>query len=230
MNIHYLQHIEAETPGAILDWAGSKHHPVKGTKLYKQFRFPSLSDFDWLFVMGGPMGVYEDKRYPWLRDEKIFIEKAIKAGKIVIGICLGSQVIAEVLGSKVYQGLIKEIGWYPVNLTEKAQNSPLFNKFEHSEIVFHWHGDTYDLPKDVTHLAGNQVYESQAYSYNNQVFGFQFHIEFTPKIIKSLIKIQPHELTRGPYVQSEKDILSKLNNTERNNHLMISFLDTLESQ
>ena len=197
MNIHYLQHIEVETPGAILDWAGSKHHPIKGTKLYKQFRFPSVSDFDWLFVMGGPMGVYEEKHFSWLKEEKLFIEEAMKSGKTVIGICLGSQLIAEVLGSKVYQGMIKEIGWYPIHLTDAAKKSPLFNQFEQSETVFHWHGDTYDLPKGVTHLAGNQVYESQAYSYDNQVFGFQFHLEFTPKIIKSLIKIQPHETHSG---------------------------------
>ncbi len=229
MNVHYLQHIEAETPGSIIDWAGSKHHLVKGTKLYKPFRFPSVDDFDWLFVMGGPMGVYEEKRFPWLKEEKLFIEETIKAGKTVIGICLGSQLIAEVLGSKVYQGLLKEIGWYSVHLTDEAQKSPFFNQFEQTETVFHWHGDTYDLPTGTTHLAGNQVYDSQAFSYDDRVFGFQFHLEFTPKIIKSLIEIDPPEFTHGPYVQTEKDILSHPELTVRNKQLLISFLDSVES-
>lgn len=230
MNIHYLQHIEAETPGAILEWAGSNHHKVMGTKLYQQTNFPSVSDFDWLFILGGPMGVYEEKKFPWLKDEKKFIEKAIKSGKTVVGICLGSQLIAEVLGAKVYQGLIKEIGWYPVTFTDDAQKSPLFSQFNRNETVFHWHNDTFDLPDGVRHLAGNQVYESQAFSYDDRVFGFQFHIEFTPGIIKKLMKMEPQELNSGPYAQSKEDILSRFSLLERNGQLLSSFLNSLDSR
>lgn len=228
MNIHYLQHIDIETPGIILEWSGSEKHDIKGTKLYTNTNLPDIIDFDWLFIMGGPMGAYEEKKYPWLKKEKVFIEKAIKANKMVIGICLGSQLIADVLGAKVYQGLIKEIGWHPVKWTDKALEMPFFKDFGKNEMAFHWHGDTFDMPRNVVQLAESQVYASQAFSYENNVFGFQFHLEFTSRIIKSLIRNQSHELKSGPYIQSKQEILSNLSLLERNQQLLSSFLSNLQ--
>ncbi|WP_211325058.1 type 1 glutamine amidotransferase [Hydrogenothermus marinus] len=126
MRIHYFQHVPFETPANIENWAKEKGHLFKGTYLYKNQPFPDFSSFDMLVIMGGPMSVSDENKYPFLKREKIFIENAIKLNKKVVGICLGAQLIAEVLGSKVYKNKEKEIGWYPVYLTDEGKKSNIF--------------------------------------------------------------------------------------------------------
>lgn len=117
MRIHYLQHVPFEGLASIEQWATTKDYILSATKFYNGDTLPSVDHLDWVIVMGGPMNIYENDKYPWLTWEKHFIEEAIKKNKIVIGICLGSQLIADVLGSKVYKGQEKEIGWYPIQVT-----------------------------------------------------------------------------------------------------------------
>ena len=147
IRIHCIQHVSFERPGYIETWAISNNHELSVTKLYESSVFPALSDFDWLIIMGGPMSAYDKNENSWLKTEQEFIKSTIKADKIIIGICLGAQILAEALGAKVYPNRKKEIGWFPVFMTEYGRSNKIFNDFPASLNVFHWHGDTFDLPK-----------------------------------------------------------------------------------
>ncbi|MDP6686087.1 MAG: type 1 glutamine amidotransferase, partial [Candidatus Omnitrophota bacterium] len=153
MRIHYLQHVPFEGIANISKWAKAKNHTVSGSLVYENQSLPMVTEFDSLVIMGGPMGVYEDDKYPWLSKEKKYIEKAIKAEKLVFGVCLGAQLIADVLGAKVYKNQYKEIGWYDVTLTGEAKTSSVFSNLEKNFVAFHWHGDTFDIPAGAKRLA-----------------------------------------------------------------------------
>jgi GMP synthase (glutamine-hydrolysing) len=139
-----------------------------------------------LIVLGGPMGAYEAERYPFIAAETRFIEKALTAGRPVLGICLGAQLIAQALGARVYPGERREVGWAPVELTADGREDPLFAGTDAELRVFHFHGDTYELPPDARNLARSALYEQQAFRWGDLVYGFQFHLEFTESIISRL--------------------------------------------
>lgn len=229
MRIHYLQHVPFENPGTILEWAKGREYPLTCTKLYENSQFPEQSQFDWLVVMGGPMNIYEEEDYPWLVQEKKFIREAIENNKVLIGLCLGAQLIADVIGGRVIQNNYKEIGWFPVALTEKAHTMPQFSFFPDNPIVFEWHGDTFvDLPEEAVLLAENEACKNQAFVYKERVFGFQFHLENTYSIVSDLIKNCSEDMTPGPYVQSAEEILSGSRYMEKDNEWMTLFLSSLE--
>ena len=207
MKIHYLQHVPFETPALVYDWAKSQRHEITGTKLFQDDPLPDIETVDWLVVMGGPMGIYDEKQFPWLVEEKKFIEWAIKRDKGILGICLGSQLIADVLGAKVYRNKFKEIGWYPVQLTEGGKESSVFGFLPDNFNVFHWHGDTYDLPKGAVHIAKSKACENQAFQLGTSIVGLQFHMELTPSNTRELIHHCSEDLTAGPFVQSADDII-----------------------
>ena len=129
-----------------------------------------------LVIMGGPMGTYEEDTYPWLKDEKLFVRKAIHSDKAVLGICLGSQIIANALGAAVYPNKEKEIGWLPISFIDKASQD-LFGSETVSPIVFQWHGDTFDLPENATLLASSDLYPNQAFTLGKNILALQFHVE-----------------------------------------------------
>jgi GMP synthase (glutamine-hydrolysing) len=139
-----------------------------------------------VIVLGGPMAAYEAERHPFLQAESAFVEKAIETGRPVLGVCLGAQLIAQVLGARVYAGERREVGWGPIELTDDGKDDPLFAGLGDSFTVFHMHGDTYELPPDATNLARSPMYEQQAFSLGDTVYGFQFHLEFTEPIIQRL--------------------------------------------
>jgi GMP synthase (glutamine-hydrolysing) len=139
-----------------------------------------------LIVLGGPMAAYEPEKHAFLRSETALIEKAIAAGRPVLGICLGAQLIAQVLGARVYPGDKREVGWGPVTLTDDGRDDPLFAGGDSTLTVFHLHGDTYELPPDAVNLATSPLYEQQAFRWGEIVYGFQFHLEFTESIIARL--------------------------------------------
>lgn len=230
MRIHYLQHVRFENPGSILEWAEKNHHEVTGTRLYKGDGLPPQNDFDWLIVMGGPMNIYEETKYPWLRTEKEFLREAIAQGKAVIGLCLGGQLIADVIGGRVSQNQYKEIGWLPVTVSERARKSPLFSFFPPQPTVFQWHGDTFiTLPNDAECIAQSEACCHQAFVYKKRVFGFQFHLENTSKIIESLIENCGEEMIPGPYVQTPEEVLAHREYITECNLMMEKFLTTLET-
>lgn len=228
MRLHYLQHVAFENPGTILDWAGKNNHAVTCTMLYNGEELPVGQEFDWLVVMGGPMNIYEEAEYPWLADEKRFIKNAIESGKVVLGLCLGAQLIADALGGEVTRNPDTEIGWFPVKLTEDAKDLEVFRDFPDEITVFEWHGDTFALPEETVWLAGNKACKNQAFSYKDRVFGFQFHLENTLEIINALIENCADEMVSGDYIQSPMEILSHPECIENDNRLMDVFLTRLE--
>jgi GMP synthase-like glutamine amidotransferase len=208
MRIHYFQHVPFEGLGNIENWIKSQRHTFSETRLYENAELPTLADIDWLIVMGGPMGACDDDIYPWLIDEKRFIGQAINLGIKVLGICLGAQLIASVLGAKVYPNAHKEIGWFPLHLTADGAASSIFAGFPAEFTVFHWHGDTFDLPAGAKHLAASKGCVNQAFLYNKNVLGLQFHLDVTIDNIKDWVQNGADELVAAPYIQTAGEMLS----------------------
>jgi len=229
VRLHYLQHVPFENPGSILTWAKENGHAITSTQLYQNDALPEQQDFDWLVVMGGPMNIYEEEIYPWLAAEKLFIGEAIAAGKVIIGLCLGGQLIADVIGGKVTQNPHKEIGWLPIQLSEEVRSTPLFSFFPEQPIVFQWHGDTFSvLPDDATCIAQSDACKHQAFIYKKRVFGFQYHLENTTSIIKGLVENCREEMVPDVYVQTPEELLAHSEYIEQNNKWMELFLTQLE--
>lgn len=194
-SVWVLQHVEAEPPGIlaeVLRFAGA------ATRLVRIFRQepipPSLADAAGLVIMGGPMGVYEQARYPFLADEMRLIEQALGAGKPVLGVCLGSQLLAAALGVPVRRGLRKEIGWHRVSLTAAAATDPLWAGVESSFMGYHWHGDVFELPRGATALAASELTPCQAFRYDRSAYGLLFHMEVTAPIVTAMVAAFADEL------------------------------------
>lgn len=208
MRTHFLQHASFEAPGYLLQWAQQQQHTISCTRLYEAPDFPPVEDIDWLVVMGGPMGVYDEDRFPWLKQEKAFLQAVIRAGKKVLGVCLGSQLVAEALGARVYPHTEKEIGWWPVEKVNNEMAPALAQLLPDSLVPFHWHGDTFDLPAHATHLLKTALCPHQAFIYDNRVMGLQFHLEATPELVADMVAHGKEELqhkSRG--IQPEAVIL-----------------------
>lgn len=226
MKIHILQHVEFENPGCILNWAKERKHNLTVTKLFEEHEFPSTKDFDFLIIMGGPMGVYDYDKYSWLREEKVFIINAIANNKIVLGICLGAQLIADVLGARVYKNDYTEIGWFPMRKITNTKHN-FFDFIPDNLNVFHWHGDTFYLPKNAENIFESEGCKNQAFVLKEKVFGLQFHLEVTKTSIQEMIKKGKHELINDKFIQLEKEILEN-ENIEKCNKIMFNFLDKIE--
>jgi len=140
-----------------------------------------------LIVLGGNASLCGDGVPPYVTAECELVERAITNGRPVLGICLGAQMVAQVLGARVYKGERPEVGWGTVALTEDANDDPLFLDQPAALNVFHMHGDTYELPADARQLARSDAYEQQAFSWGSVVYGMQFHLEFTESIVERLV-------------------------------------------
>lgn len=207
MRIHSLQHVPFEDIGSLREDIQAKGFSLNTTHWYNGDQAPALNSFDVLIVMGGPMGVYDDDIYPWLAPEKEFIASAIAAGKKVMGICLGAQLIACVLGAKVIRNVHREIGWFPLEIIEDAIHHPVSKILAECTSVFHWHGDTFEIPAQAQLIASSQACANQAYVIDNQVYGFQFHLETTEKSASALIENCADNLDKSTYVQSAEVIM-----------------------
>lgn len=187
MNVLILKHVDVEGPGAIEDYLVKEEIPYRILNLEYSPHLPKLDDFTHIVLLGGPMNVYEEDRYPFLRREDLFIKEAIQRGKKVLGICLGAQLIAKAIGAKVRKAPVKEIGWYEVSLTEEGEKDPLFFGFPKVFSVFQWHEDTFDLPNGGRWIITSTPVIHQAFRYGENAYGLQFHLEVTEKMIRSWI-------------------------------------------
>jgi len=226
--IHILLHVHYETPGCIEAWIMEKGYIYSSTTLYADETLPDISDIDWLVVMGGPMSVHDTVEFPWLEDEKRFIKDAVTHGKVLIGICLGSQLIAEALGSRVYKNSVKEIGWFPVMKNSNDGSLSLLRKFNDIETVFHWHGDTFDIPEAAVHIMYSDGCRNQCYIYNEKIVGLQFHVEVTADLLESMIVHGIDEIVPDKYIQDTNLLRNGALNIKRNNELMFSILNELD--
>jgi GMP synthase (glutamine-hydrolysing) len=179
--------------------------------------------------MGGPMNIYEEKEYPWLAAEKRFIAKAIESNKIVLGICLGAQLLADVLGGRVTRNSHKEIGWFPVTLRPDGLTSVPFRAFPKEFQALHWHGDTFSLPPEALMLAESEACPAQAFSANGgRVLALQFHLESSVESVRALIQNCSDELVDGQYIQGAEAILGKKENFTSIHSAMTQLLDNIK--
>jgi GMP synthase-like glutamine amidotransferase len=227
MNVHYFQHVPFEGLGSIELWLKSRSARISVTKFYEDAYLPKVHDIDWLIVMGGTMSANDEQTYPWLQTEKKFIAEAIANGKIVLGICLGAQLIASALGAKVYPNQNREIGWFPIELLVQKGNTSLKNIFPSHLEVFHWHGETFDLPAHAVHLARSEGCDNQAFCICERVLGLQFHLEVTRVTAKSLTEQCQSDLVPGRYIQSATEMLSVPSRFTHINTVMDALLDHL---
>lgn len=204
LNIHIIQHAIFEGPGIIKKWALEQGHMLSYTHIYDNEILPEPDSIDFLVVMGGPMSVYDTLKYPWIEPEIKFINQCIDRKMPVLGICLGAQFLAKALGAKVYKGPEKEIGWFPIKFHQKIDEI-----FPQELNVFHWHGDTFDIPEKALPLASSSVVPNQGFVYNQHVFALQFHLEVQENSVVEMLKNCASDLTKGSYVQTEGEILSE---------------------
>ncbi len=187
MNVLIVKNIAAEGPGTIADFLSSRNIAHSVVELHAGEAAVDPGRFSHLVVMGGPMAVYEMDRHPFLKDEAKLIEQFVRTGRHVLGVCLGAQMVAHVLGSRVYAGGNKEIGWYRVALTPEGMQDRVMSALSvdgtNTADVFQWHGDTFDLPSGCAHLASSELFPHQAFRHSDRVYAFQFHIEVTPRIV-----------------------------------------------
>lgn len=187
--ILFLKHISIEGPGTMEEFFENAGFKTKIIDLEAGENFPpSLDGIKAIVVLGGPMNVYEEGKYPFLADENLFIQKAVKAEVPFLGICLGSQLLAKACGARVSKSPEKEIGFYDVFLTAAGEEDPLFEGLEPNLQVFQWHEDTFGIPKKARLLARSKGCAHQAFRVGRNAYGFQFHIEVKRDIVESWIR------------------------------------------
>lgn len=203
-----ILHAPFEGPGLIKEWM-----TLGNDELVEKFAWElpapgSLDSYDGIIVMGGPMSVNDEDKYPWLISEKQFITKAIEKEKKVLGICLGAQLLANCLGARIYKNPEPEIGWFP--LKKKFFMHSWFPVFDNNEkgFVFHWHGETFDLPEGSIPLFETEGCKNQAYVFDDRILGLQFHPEITEDMIIQFIQHNHHDLKPARYIQPEARMIS----------------------
>ena len=205
MIIQSLEHAPFEGPGRIAAWAAERGHSLSRTALHDGEALPPLDAFDFLVVMGGPMSIHEHREHRWLPTEKYFLAEAIRARKPILGICLGAQLLADVLGGKVFQNPVKEIGWFPVRMLDR---SAPFEAFPERLTVMHWHGDTFTIPEGARRVAESEACANQAFIFGDRIVGLQFHIELENVGLEDLAAASLDEAGVAPFIQSRAQLIS----------------------
>ena len=227
IHIRCFMHVDFEDPGIIVDWIREKGHILEYTRFYEGDPLPDADKADMLLIMGGPMNVFDFHIHPWMEEEIEWVKAFIDSGKPVLGICLGAQMIAASLGQEVYPGKHREIGWHNLQFLPAMGEFRICKDLPVTRKVFHWHGDTFDIPKGAIRIASSQAFPNQGFIYNNKVIALQFHLEVTPANIKAMVHHCSNELVSGPHIQSASEILSERSHFEANQQVMFQFLDYL---
>ena len=225
MNVHVLQHVPFEDIGSMSAWFRECGVKPAYTRFFEDPALPGPEGLDLVVAMGGPMSVNDEAEFPWLAAEKRFLREVVGRGVPALGICLGAQLVASALGSRVHKNPVKEIGWFPVEATPGAEGT---FAFPDRHDVFHWHGETFDLPDGAVLLARSEACGNQAFQLGRHVIGMQFHLETTPRCVQALIEHCGDELAPGPYIQSRSEMLAVPAETyEKVNRLMGRALEYL---
>jgi GMP synthase-like glutamine amidotransferase len=224
MRIGVLQHAAFESPGHIATWAAARGHEVALTRVFAGEALPRIDALDALVVMGGPMSVRDEARHDWLAPEKRLIGDAIAAGKPVLGVCLGAQLVADALGARVYRNREREIGWFPVSPTD-AGAAHAWYRLPGPVRAFHWHGETFDLPAGAVHLARSAACEHQMFAVGERVVALQFHLEVTREGIAEMIRHGESELAPGAFVQARAEMVDHRVDFDPPHRLLASLLE-----
>lgn len=228
MRVHWLQHADHEDLGCIAPWLAARGAQVTLTRLQAGEVLPDHRDYDSLIVMGGPMNIYEHVAHPWLVAEKRFIREAIDSDRKLLGICLGSQLIADVLGGPVTRNAEPEVGWFEVALNAPGRAHPLFADWPDRFPAFHWHGDTFAIPPGAQALMTSEACANQGFVWGERVLGLQFHLEVTAADAR--VWFQHESPAPRRYVQDARFILERLDHFAANNRLMLRLLDRFLGQ
>jgi GMP synthase-like glutamine amidotransferase len=226
MRLSIIKHMTFEGPGAVAAWAMERGHSVAITEQELGQPMPSQRDFDGLVLMGGPMSVNDEDRYAWLRGEKALVRETLAAGKKILGICLGAQMIASALGAKVRPNALKEIGWFPLETVAGSEGNALWKAVPRTLPVFHWHGETFDLPSGAAHLARSAACEHQAYALGTRVLALQCHLEVDAVSLREMVEGGRDELDLAqPFIQNEQVMLNQPESLARLAPLIRALLD-----
>jgi GMP synthase-like glutamine amidotransferase len=223
MQITCVQHVPIEGPGAIAAWARRRGHRLSRRQAWRS-HFTDRPDG--VIVLGGPMGARDEADYPWLVPEKRWLGQQIERGVPVVGICLGSQILADVLGGRAYPGATTEIGWFPVERHAEATNTPLGSLLPSAFEALHWHGDTFDRPPGATPLASSQAYAEQGFVWGDNVLALQFHLEMTRSGADRLAAHDSGDLAQGgQWIQPRDALLAPGGHWQAGHELMDTLLD-----
>ena len=225
MRIHCLQHVPWQGRAFLPLWADAQGHEWQVTLVPEAERLPEPDSFDALVIMGGPMSLREQAKYPWLIAEQRLLEHALERGQPFLGICLGAQMLAAVHGASVRRGRQSEIGWYPLQLTAEHRDTWLGDALPEGLETFFWHDDVFETPTDAVRIAGTEASPHQAFV-TGTALALQFHLEVTPEWAAHLAKRDAVQLVPSRYVQSATDILGRpASSYDQNNAVMATLLE-----
>lgn len=212
-------------------WAAKKGYRVNQTYVCNNEELPPVDSFDWLMVMGGSQQAWDEGASPWLQEEKAFLSDTLAAGKIILGICFGAQLLAEALGGKLFPNPQKEIGWHEVSLTREGQESFLFQDIPSDFVTFHWHSDHFSLPRSCTRLAGSKATENQAFvDQDRPLVGLQFHPEYTRDMVTYYAREHSQDWTSDAHISTKDEVLARTKEIPDTYWLMETLLNNIQQE